>query len=96
VKNKPTLQELCQLFHVLADPTRLRLVMTLMTKGELHVSDLCGKLRLPQPTVSHHLGLLRAAGLVRNRRNGKLVLYSIHPARFKGDLRAVGRLLSRR
>ncbi|HET6428774.1 MAG TPA: ArsR family transcriptional regulator [Phycisphaerae bacterium] len=43
---------------------------------------MCRKLRLPQPTVSHHLGLLRAHGLVKNRRAGKQVFYSVDPTRF--------------
>jgi DNA-binding transcriptional ArsR family regulator len=82
VKTKQRLTNLCNLFRVLSDETRLTLLLTLRDQGERHVSDLCGKLKLPQPTVSHHLGLLRAGGLVRNRRKGKMVLYSINPVAY--------------
>ncbi len=75
-------ESLSQLFRVLSDQTRLRLVVVLKEMGEQHVTWLCKKLRLPQPTISHHLGLLRAHGLVKNRRSGKQVFYSIDPARF--------------
>ena len=73
---------LSQLFRVLSDQTRLRLVVTLQNDGEQHVTELCKRLRAPQPTVSHHLGLLRIHGLVRARRQGKLVFYSLDPARY--------------
>ena len=75
-------QNLSTLFGVLSDQTRLRLIAILRERKEMHVSDLCRLLKLPQPTVSHHLGLLRMHGLVRNRRNGKQVFYSIDPAKY--------------
>ena len=59
-----------QLFHVLSDETRIKLLLVLKD-GESHVTDLCKKLKPPQPTVSHHLALLRVHGLVLNRRAGK-------------------------
>ena len=49
---------ICRVFHVLSDQTRLKLVLS-VKGGELNVTQLCKKLRLPQPTVSHHLSLLR-------------------------------------
>jgi len=70
---------LSQVFRVLSDQTRLRLLLALQD-GEHCVSELCRSLRLRQPTVSHHLGLLRIHGLVRNRRQGKLVFYAVDPA----------------
>ena len=76
------IESLSQLFRVLSDQTRLKLVVILKQEGEQHVTSLCRKLRLPQPTVSHHLGLLRAHGLVKNRRAGKQVFYSVDPTRF--------------
>ncbi len=65
------------LLRTLSDPTRLRLLGVLQ-QGECNVTDLCKRLGLPQPTVSHHLGLLRSAGLVANRRDGKQVFYSLN------------------
>jgi DNA-binding transcriptional ArsR family regulator len=73
--------ELSRLFRVLADETRLRLLLVLR-QGEQHVTALCRNLRLAQPTVSHHLGLLRLQGLVKNRRKGKQVYYSLDKSRY--------------
>ncbi len=69
--------EAIRLLRTLSDPTRLRLLGVLQ-HGEHNVSGLCCRLGLPQPTVSHHLGLLRAAALVASRRNGKNVYYSLN------------------
>ena len=55
-----------QLFAAVADPTRLR-ILALLRTGELCVCDLVDVLRLPQPKVSRHLGVLRDAGLVTQR-----------------------------
>ena len=66
-----------RLLRTLSDPTRLRLLGVLQ-QGEQNVSGLCRRLDLPQPTISHHLGLLHSAGLVSNRRDGKQVFYSLN------------------
>ncbi len=62
-----------------AEPTRLRLLV-LMEDGETCVCDLVETLGLPQPTVSRHLAVLRRAGLVRARRDGLWMWYSLAPA----------------
>ena len=49
----------------------------LLSKGERNVTSLCDELKLPQPTVSHHLGLLRMKRIILNRRNGKQVFYGL-------------------
>ena len=67
---------LAELFQLLGDKTRLSILMRL-ADGEWNVSALCRDLNLPQPTVSHHLSLLRINGLVVNRRDGKQVYYSL-------------------
>src|SRR3954447_23225755 len=68
------LEPLVALFRLLSDKTRLSILM-LLSKGERNVTSLCEELSLPQPTVSHHLGLLRMSNLIGNRRNGKQVFY---------------------
>ncbi|MBT8484926.1 MAG: winged helix-turn-helix transcriptional regulator [Phycisphaerales bacterium] len=73
-----TVGHVAGLMRLLADPTRLRL-LHLLQEGEINVSTLCGALDLAQPTVSHHLGLLRSARLVRTRRSGKQVFYALNP-----------------
>jgi ArsR family transcriptional regulator, zinc-responsive transcriptional repressor len=70
------LEQLSSLFRLLSERTRLAIVMQL-AQGERNVSTLCEELGLPQPTVSHHLGLLRMHHLVSNRRNGKQVYYGL-------------------
>ena len=59
-------EELARVFHSLGDKTRLSIMM-LLTEGEMNVTTLCNKLKLPQSSTSHHLSLLRIGGLVRCR-----------------------------
>jgi ArsR family transcriptional regulator len=66
-------------FAALADPTRRRILTLLQEGGERCVCVLYGTLDLPQPKVSRHLGVLRAAGVVATRREGLWVHYRIHP-----------------
>ena len=61
----------------LSDPTRLTLAEALREGGELCVCDLSWIAGRSQNLVSHHLGTLRSRGLVRSRRDGKLVMYSL-------------------
>src|SRR3954447_17110690 len=70
------LEPLVALFRLLSDKTRLSILM-LLSKGERNVTSLCEELRLPQPTVSHHLGLLRMSNLIGTRRDGKQVFYGL-------------------
>ena len=64
----------------LGDPTRLRLVAALTGGEELCVCDLAWIAGRSENLVSHHVRTLRAAGLARSRRQGKLVLYRLTPA----------------
>ena len=63
-----TVASLVQYFKLLADDSRLRILLTLAREGETHVSALCQMLGQSQPAVSHHLTLLRMSGLVGYRR----------------------------
>jgi DNA-binding transcriptional ArsR family regulator len=64
----------------LADPTRLTLAAALADTDELCVCDLAWVAEKPENLVSHHLRTLRAAGLVRSRRDGKMVMYAVTDA----------------
>lgn len=75
-------KDLVQVFKLLADETRLKILMFLMREGELHVSALCDRLSQSQPAVSHHLALLRVAGMIEPRRDGKHNFYSIQKEHF--------------
>jgi ArsR family transcriptional regulator, lead/cadmium/zinc/bismuth-responsive transcriptional repressor len=61
----------------LADPTRLTLAVALRDGGELCVCDLSWIVERAENLVSHHVRALRTAGLVRSRRDGKMVMYDI-------------------
>jgi DNA-binding transcriptional ArsR family regulator len=70
------LEQLTALLRLLSDPTRLNILL-LLSAGERNVTSLCEELKLPQPTVSHHLGLLRMSNVITNRRSGKQVFYAL-------------------
>jgi len=71
------LNGLVNAFKALGDPVRLRLFHLLSLKDELCVCHLTEALDLPQSTVSRHLGVLRHAGLVGTRRDGKWMHYRL-------------------
>jgi DNA-binding transcriptional ArsR family regulator len=64
------------LFRTLADPTRRALFERLCREGELTVGTLTAGAGISQPAVSKHLGLLKQAGLVRDRQEGRRTHYS--------------------
>jgi DNA-binding transcriptional ArsR family regulator len=65
-----------RIFKALADETRLR-ILGLLTVREMCVCEVMVALRLTQPTASHHLRILENVGLVRDRKEGKWVFYSV-------------------
>ncbi|MFG0334439.1 MAG: ArsR/SmtB family transcription factor [Maioricimonas sp. JB049] len=75
-------KDLVQVFKLLSDETRLKILLYLVREGELHVSALCERLGQSQPAVSHHLALLRVAGIIEPRRDGKHNFYSVRKDRF--------------
>ena len=77
VVEEQDLENLSSLFRLLSDKTRLN-ILILLAGGERNVTNLCELLTLPQPTVSHHLGLLRMNNVIGNRRNGKQVFYMLN------------------
>ena len=70
-------QDAAERAKALSDPTRLTLAAALREGEELCVCDLSWIAGRSQNLVSHHLRLLRSHGLVRSRRDGKLVMYSL-------------------
>ena len=71
-------QNLVRLFKLLSDATRLQILNYLRERDEYHVRALCDLLGQSQPAVSHHLALMRAAGLIEARRDGKHNYYRLH------------------
>lgn len=66
-----------QLFRVLADETRLRLLMLLMREGELSVGEVAHALNTVQPKVSRHLAVLRDTGIIEDRRQAQWIFYQL-------------------
>ncbi len=82
-------KELVQLFKLLADENRLQILFLLKSNKELNVRTLCSLLGQSQPSVSHHLALLRVAGLIEMRRDGKHNFYSLLPDKLSEILQLV-------
>jgi ArsR family transcriptional regulator len=76
---------LAELFKVLSDPTRLRILAALELE-ELCVCDLVAVLDMTQSAVSHQLAVLRQARLVKTRRDGRIVFYSLDDAHVRAIL----------
>ncbi|MEU8753422.1 ArsR/SmtB family transcription factor [Streptomyces chartreusis] len=75
--------ELAKVFKALGDPVRLRLLSMIASRGEggeVCVCELTPAFDLSQPTISHHLKLLRQAGLIDCERRGTWVYYWVLPA----------------
>ena len=69
----------CLIFKAMGDKTRLR-ILELLKQEELCVSDICERFAVTQPSISHHLDILKRAGLVASDKRGREVYY-----RFTGD-----------
>ncbi len=76
IPDSRTIGEMTALYASLSDPTRLRMVAAL-AEQELCVCDLAATVGQSESAVSHHLRLMRELGLVRTRRDGRLVYYAL-------------------
>ena len=77
-------EALASCFKALADPTRVAIVNRLAGAGEVCVCELVDEFDLSQPTISHHLKLLREAGLVDAERRGTWAYYRLVPEAIDG------------
>jgi ArsR family transcriptional regulator, arsenate/arsenite/antimonite-responsive transcriptional repressor len=82
--------ELADRFKALADPTRVAIVNRLATADEVCVCDLNTAFDLSQPTISHHLRILREAGLVEASRRGTWAYYRLVPESIESLRGALG------
>ena len=71
------MNELVTIFKALSDETRLRIIK-LLEQGELCVCDIVAALDIVQPKASFHLGVLKEAGLIKDRKQGKWIHYSLN------------------
>src|ERR671929_1330488 len=83
-------EELAARFKALADPTRVALVNRLAAAEEVCVCDLNTAFDLSQPTISHHLRILREAGLVESTRRGTWAYYRLVPEAIESLRGALG------
>jgi DNA-binding transcriptional ArsR family regulator len=70
-------------FNAIAEPRRRRIIDLLARTGQQAVGDLVQELRLPQPAVSKHLGVLRRVRIVSVRRRGRSRVYRLNPEKLK-------------
>jgi len=86
-EGEESVEDFVPLFKALSNPTRAQ-IMEFLLSGERCVCEMTGPLDVSQPLVSHHLALLRDAGLVKMREEGARTYYSIDRERFDRDLDA--------
>jgi ArsR family transcriptional regulator len=77
---RTTLDPDVRLLHALADPTRLAIVRQLASDDQVCACDFTACCDVSQPTVSHHLKVLREAGVVTSEKRGTWVFYRLDPA----------------
>lgn len=70
------------LFKALADPTRRR-ILQLLRRGDLTAGEIAGQFPISRPSISHHLNLLKQAGLVQDERRGQHIVYSLDTTVFQ-------------
>ena len=70
------LSELAELFKVFGDSTRIRILADLF-RGEKNVTEICEDLEMNQSAVSHQLRILKVSKLIKSRRDGKAMIYSL-------------------
>lgn len=71
------MDKILPMFKALSEETRLR-ILSLMAEGEICVCDIAETLDMTQPNISFHLGMLKEAGLIKDRKNGRWVHYSLN------------------
>ena len=70
------LRKMAEMFKVMNDPTRLKIINALLL-SEMCVCDIAALMEMTQPSISHHLKVMRQSELIKYRREGKVVYYSL-------------------
>ena len=86
IVSREVLEGMSDIFKILGDPTRLKVVLAL-SRAELCVQDIAGLLSMSESSISHQLRLLKAQRLVKHRRDGKLIYYSLDDKHIKDIIR---------
>jgi ArsR family transcriptional regulator, nickel/cobalt-responsive transcriptional repressor len=82
--DKEQAKKCAMMLQAIAEPNRIRIIECLRT-GSMNVTQLAKALDVEIVNVSHHLGVLRTAGLVEDFKDGRYVVYSLHPKIFHND-----------
>jgi len=88
-----TITSMNEIFNVLGDPTRLRIVLAL-SHAELCVQDIAGLLNITESAISHQLRNLKTLRLVKQRRDGKMAYYSLDDEHIEDLIRVATRHIS--
>ncbi|MFA5991674.1 MAG: metalloregulator ArsR/SmtB family transcription factor [Candidatus Doudnabacteria bacterium] len=86
---------LSQTFAALSDPNRQK-ILEVLKKREMAVAEIATYLSITLPTLSHHLDILKRAGLVSSRRDGQRILYSLNLSVFEDVSEKIIKFLSLR
>jgi len=76
IPNEEQINNLAELFRVFGDPTRIK-ILFILQQGELCVCDIADAIQMTQPAISYQLKTLKQAKLVKSRREGKMIVYSL-------------------
>jgi len=82
---------LASLFKALSHPVRVQIVAGLLQKDECHVNKMVEKMELPQPVISQHLTVLKAAGIIIGCRKGNLICYKLANEQVRAMLQGIYR-----
>jgi ArsR family transcriptional regulator len=82
--DQKTAKTCADMLQAIAEPNRIRIIECLRT-GSMNVTQLARALNVEIVNVSHHLGVLRTAGLVEDHKDGRFVIYSLHPKVFNNE-----------
>lgn len=74
-------------WNALADPSR-RKILELLTKGEMTAGEIADNFKMAKPSISHHLGILKNAGLIDGEKKGQNIIYTINTTVFQDLMRA--------
>ncbi len=78
VKTEYSVEDFLELLRALSDETRQQIIKLFFTEKEVCVTDIASNFTLSRPTISHHLNLMKRAKLLRSRKEGKEVYYSVN------------------
>ena len=90
---RETIASLSEVFKVLGDPTRLKIVLAL-SHAELCVQDIAGLLEISESAISHQMRILKTLRLVKQRRDGKMAYYSLDDEHIEDLIRVATRHIS--